>query len=56
LTNAKERRIVAFHESGHAIVAELAAAWAVHKVSIAARPRPPAMQRAGGSNLLRKTS
>jgi cell division protease FtsH len=38
LTNTKERRIVAFHESGHAIVAELAAtAEPVHKVSIVPR-------------------
>jgi cell division protease FtsH len=38
LTNVKERRIVAFHESGHAIVAELAAsAEPVHKVSIVPR-------------------
>ena len=38
LTNTKERRIVAFHEAGHAIVAELAAsAEPVHKVSIVPR-------------------
>jgi cell division protease FtsH len=38
LTNTKERRIVAFHEAGHAIVAELAAsAEPVHKVSIIPR-------------------
>jgi cell division protease FtsH len=38
LVHAKERRIVAFHESGHAIVAELAAsAEPVHKVSIVPR-------------------
>jgi len=38
LTHVKERRIVAFHESGHAIVAELAAsAEPVHKVSIVPR-------------------
>ena len=38
LTNAKERRIVAFHEAGHAIVAELAtSAEPVHKVSIVPR-------------------
>jgi cell division protease FtsH len=38
LTNSKERRIVAFHEAGHAIVAELAAsAEPVHKVSIVPR-------------------
>jgi cell division protease FtsH len=38
LTNVKERRIVAFHESGHAIVAELAdSAEPVHKVSIVPR-------------------
>ena len=38
LVNTKERRIVAFHESGHAIVAELAAsAEPVHKVSIVPR-------------------
>ncbi|HKY21579.1 MAG TPA: ATP-dependent zinc metalloprotease FtsH [Vicinamibacterales bacterium] len=38
LTNIKERRIVAFHEAGHAIVAELAAsAEPVHKVSIVPR-------------------
>jgi cell division protease FtsH len=38
LVNTKERRIVAFHEAGHAIVAELAAsAEPVHKVSIVPR-------------------
>ncbi len=38
LTNTKERRIVAFHEAGHAIVAELApSAEPVHKVSIVPR-------------------
>src|SRR5207249_5529141 len=38
LTNVKERKIVAYHESGHAIVAELAAsAEPVHKVSIVPR-------------------
>jgi cell division protease FtsH len=38
LINTKERRIVAFHEAGHAIVAELAAsAEPVHKVSIVPR-------------------
>ena len=38
LTNTKERRIVAYHEAGHAIVAELAAsAEPVHKVSIVPR-------------------
>ncbi len=38
LTHVKERRIVAYHESGHAIVAELAAsAEPVHKVSIVPR-------------------
>jgi cell division protease FtsH len=38
LTNIKERRIVAFHEAGHAIVAELtASAEPVHKVSIVPR-------------------
>ena len=38
LVHAKERRIVAFHEAGHAIVAELAAsAEPVHKVSIVPR-------------------
>jgi cell division protease FtsH len=38
LTNTKERRIVAFHEAGHAIIAELAAsAEPVHKVSIVPR-------------------
>jgi len=38
LTHVKERRIVAFHESGHAIVAELSAsAEPVHKVSIVPR-------------------
>ena len=38
LTNTKERRIVAFHEAGHAIVAELAAsAEPVHRVSIVPR-------------------
>ena len=38
LTNVKERRIVAYHEAGHAIVAELAAsAEPVHKVSIVPR-------------------
>jgi cell division protease FtsH len=38
LTNTKERRIVAFHEAGHAIVAELSAsAEPVHKVSIVPR-------------------
>ncbi len=38
LVNAKERKIVAFHESGHAIVAELApSSEPVHKVSIVPR-------------------
>jgi len=38
LTNTKERRIVAFHEAGHAIIAELApSAEPVHKVSIMPR-------------------
>src|SRR4051812_47730946 len=38
LVHAKERRIVAFHEAGHAIVAELASsAEPVHKVSIVPR-------------------
>jgi cell division protease FtsH len=38
LINIKERRIVAFHEAGHAIVAELAvSAEPVHKVSIVPR-------------------
>ena len=38
LTNTKERRIVAYHEAGHAIVAELAeSAEPVHKVSIMPR-------------------
>jgi len=38
LINTKERRIVAFHEAGHAIVAELAtSAEPVHKVSIVPR-------------------
>jgi cell division protease FtsH len=38
LVNTKERRIVAFHEAGHAIVAELAAsAEPVHRVSIVPR-------------------
>jgi cell division protease FtsH len=38
LTNTKERRIVAFHEAGHAIVAELSGtAEPVHKVSIVPR-------------------
>jgi cell division protease FtsH len=38
LTNTKERRIVAFHEAGHAIIAELSAsAEPVHKVSIVPR-------------------
>jgi cell division protease FtsH len=38
LTNTKERRIVAYHEAGHAIVAELAeSAEPVHKVSIVPR-------------------
>jgi cell division protease FtsH len=38
LTNTKERRIVAFHEAGHAIVAELApSAEPVHRVSIVPR-------------------
>jgi len=38
LVNTKERRIVAFHEAGHAIVAELApSAEPVHKVSIVPR-------------------
>ena len=42
LTNVKERRIVAFHESGHAIVAELAgSAEPVHKVPLS----PGAWQR-----------
>ncbi len=41
LTNTKERRIVAFHESGHAIVAELAATRraCAQGVDRAARPR-----------------
>src|SRR5438552_7276651 len=38
LTHVKERKIVAYHESGHAIVAELAeSAEPVHKVSIVPR-------------------
>jgi cell division protease FtsH len=38
LVHAKERKIVAFHEAGHAIVAELAStAEPVHKVSIVPR-------------------
>jgi len=38
LTHVKERKIVAFHEAGHAIVAELAeSAEPVHKVSIVPR-------------------
>jgi cell division protease FtsH len=38
LVHVKERRIVAFHEAGHAIIAELAAsAEPVHKVSIVPR-------------------
>src|SRR5947207_3660079 len=38
LTHVKERKIVAYHEAGHAIVAELAAsAEPVHKVSIVPR-------------------
>ena len=38
LTNVKERKIVAYHEAGHAIVAELASsAEPVHKVSIVPR-------------------
>ena len=38
LINTKERRIVAFHEAGHAIIAELApSAEPVHKVSIVPR-------------------